>query len=277
MFFATVPFFFLCCPLFALDIPVRPAAYVTDRAALLSPAAKDRLESLLRQEELQSSNQVVVLTLPSLEGESIEDFSIHLAQQWKIGQKGKDNGVIFLIAKEDRQMRIEVGYGLEGVFPDSVAGAIIRNIVTPRFRAGQFEEGILAGTQAILEVIHGEFKNESGPSAEEDPLLPILKFIAFAAALLFLLDLGRYGRYRFFHRLYENRYVFLEWFIRFSILLALFGGILRLMYYLLLSSRGGYYGSRSGYGSFSGGSSGSGDFGGGGGGGFGGGGASGSW
>ena len=273
----TFIFFLSCQTLWALEVPSRPEGYVTDLAGLLSPAAKARLETLLHQQEIQTSNQVVILTLPTLAGDSLEDFSIRLAEKWKIGQKGKDNGIIFLISKEDRQMRIEVGYGLEGVLPDSLAGAIIRNIVVPRFRAGQFEEGVLMGTQAILEAIRGEFKNENPGGTAEDPLLPLFKWIAVAAGLVFLLDSTRYGQYRIFHRAYNERYSFLEWFIRFSILLAVLGGIFRLIFYAMLSSRGGYYGNRSGYSSFPGGSSDGGGFGGGGGGGFGGGGASGSW
>ena len=264
----------------ALDVPARPDGYVTDRAGLLSRGVKSQLEALLHEHELQTSNQVLIVILPTLAGGSIEDFSIRLAEKWKPGQKGKDNGIIFLVAKEDRQMRIEVGYGLEPVLPDSVAGAIIRNIVVPRFRAGRFEEGVVAGTQAILEAIRGEFKNENPQEADDAALgelgRTLIKIFFLTGFLLFCLDLLRYGQYTFVHRLYQERYAFMEWFIRFSILLMVFGGILKLIYYMLLTSRGGYYGSRSGYSSFPGGSSGGG-FGGGGGGGFGGGGASGSW
>ena len=196
--------------LLALEVPDHPQGYVTDLAGLLSPEAKAQLETLLRQQEIQTSNQIVILTLPALAGDSIEDFSIRLAEKWKIGQKGKDNGIIFLIAKEEHQMRIEVGYGLEGVLPDSLAAAIIRNIVVPRFKAGEFEAGILTGTQAILEAIRGEFEDENAEMPAGDPLLPLFKFIGTAAALLFFLDSVRFGQYRIFHRAYSERYAFLE-------------------------------------------------------------------
>src|SRR3989338_2699027 len=101
-------------PLFALEIPERPAGYVTDEAGLLSPPVRQRLEYRLADYERKTTNQVVVAAFPSLEGESLEDFSIRLAEKWKIGQAGRDNGAIFLIFKADRKMRIEVGYGLEG-------------------------------------------------------------------------------------------------------------------------------------------------------------------
>jgi uncharacterized protein len=142
----------------ALEVPSRPDGYVTDRAGLLSPPAKAGLETALRGFEAKTSNQVVVATFPSLEGDSLEDFSMRLAEAWKAGQKNKDNGVIFLIFKNDRKMRIEVGYGLEGVLPDALAGQIISQVVAPYFRKGDYSGGILAGTDAIMKATQGEFK-----------------------------------------------------------------------------------------------------------------------
>lgn len=152
-------FLFLTVPaLSALEVPKRPQGYVNDWADLLSPPARAKIEDQLRAFEETTSNQVVVVTLPSLQGDSLEDFSIRLAEAWKIGQKGKDNGVIFLIFRDDRKMRIEVGYGLEGVLPDIVAGRIIREIVAPYFRKGDFPRGINAGVDAIIQAIKGEFE-----------------------------------------------------------------------------------------------------------------------
>ena len=144
--------------LFALQVPPRADGYVTDRAGLLSPAAREKLETVLRAFEEKTSNQVVVATFPSLEGDSLEDFSIRLAEAWKAGQKRKDNGVIFLIFKNDRKIRIEVGYGLEGVLTDALSGQIIRQVVAPYFRKEDYSGGILAGTDAIMKATQGEFK-----------------------------------------------------------------------------------------------------------------------
>ncbi|HNX68103.1 MAG TPA: TPM domain-containing protein [Candidatus Omnitrophota bacterium] len=179
----TVGFFSIFLLLFlpvvsALQIPRSPDGYVTDKAGLLSPAARARLEETLKTFEDQTSNQVVVATFPSLEGASLEDFSIHLAEAWKAGQKGRDNGVIFLIFKNDRKIRIEVGYGLEGVLTDATSGQIIRGVVAPYFRKNDYEGGILAGTNAIMQATQGEFKGV--PSKESG---------AGAAKILFLLCL----------------------------------------------------------------------------------------
>ena len=152
--------------LFALEVPKRAEGYVTDRAGILSYPVRAHLEDTLRAYEEKTSNQVVVVTLPSLEGNSIEDFSIRLAQAWRVGQKGRDNGVIFLIFKNDRKIRIEVGYGLEGVLPDALGGQIIRDVVAPYFRKGDYSGGIVAGTDAIMAATQGEFKGVSNKGRE---------------------------------------------------------------------------------------------------------------
>lgn len=144
--------------LFALQVPPRADGYVTDRAGLLSPAARTNLETTLQAFETKTSNQVVVATFPSLEGDSLEDFSIRLAEAWKAGQKRRDNGVILLIFKNDRKIRIEVGYGLEGVLTDALSGQIISGVIAPYFRRGDYEAGIMAGTVAIMKATQGEFK-----------------------------------------------------------------------------------------------------------------------
>ncbi len=151
---------FLCSPsllLAKLSVPEKPAGYVTDTASLLSSSARQNLEILLETFEKETSNQIEVAIFPSLEGEVLEDFSIRLAEKWKIGQAGKDNGVIFLIFPNDRKMRIEVGYGLEGVLPDALAGSIIRDVVAPHFKASNFDGGVTAGVQAIIQATKGEF------------------------------------------------------------------------------------------------------------------------
>jgi uncharacterized protein len=135
---------------------------------VLSPAERDRLEQKLAQREKQSSNQVVVAIFRSLEGESLEDFSIRLAQSWRIGQKGLDNGAILLVFLDDRKMRIEVGYGLEPTLTDAIASSIIRNDIAPRFREGRIADGIAAGLDAIDRVIAGTYQARA-PTAKAEP------------------------------------------------------------------------------------------------------------
>ncbi len=265
-------------PVLALDIPKRPDGYVTDSAGLLSGAAKEKLENVLHSYELKTTNQVVVATFPGLGGESLEDFSIRLAETWKIGQKGRDNGILFLIFKNDRKMRIEVGYGLEGVLPDALAGRIISEIVAPYFRRGEYETGILAGVQAILQAAAGEFRSNSdqGLTQSELEALKAQRKILFCGvlaviAIISLVDFSRYQGYRWGHQNYPHRYDFLEWWFRFAVLCFLLNFIFQMLFRLAVYSRGNYYGNRSGWGG-----GGLGGFSGGGGG-FGGGGASGSW
>ncbi len=129
---------------------------VNDYAGLMPPERARALEDRLARFEQETGHQVAVLTIPSLQGEPLEDFSIKVAENWKIGQKGFDNGVILLIARDDRKIRIEVGYGLEGVLPDAIASRIIREIIIPRFRANDYPGGIEAGIDAILKVTRGE-------------------------------------------------------------------------------------------------------------------------
>jgi uncharacterized protein len=166
----------------ALQVPPRADGYVTDRAGLLSPAARENLETVLRAFEEKTSNQVVVATFPSLEGDSLEDFSMRLAEAWKAGQKRKDNGVIFLVFKNDRKMRIEVGYGLEGVLTDALSGQIISQVAAPYFRKGDYSGGILAGTGAIMKATQGEFK---GLPQEESSNVALKWLFIFGVFALF--------------------------------------------------------------------------------------------
>jgi uncharacterized protein len=142
-------------PTFALDVPPLRAR-VTDLAGMLPPGSAQTLEERLAGFERETGHQIAVLTIPSLEGDAIEDFGIRVADAWKIGQKGFDNGAILIIAQKERKLRIEVGYGLEGVLPDAIASRIIREVIVPRFRDGDFSGGIVAGVNAILQVTKGE-------------------------------------------------------------------------------------------------------------------------
>ena len=131
---------------------------ITDKADLLSANEKQDLENIIKEYEKGASNQIAVCVIKTLEGDSLEDFSIRLAEKWKIGQKGKDNGVIILIVKDDRKIRIEVGYGLEGVLPDGLCGDIIRNEIGPNFKSEKYFEGLKKGLEAVIKATKGEYK-----------------------------------------------------------------------------------------------------------------------
>jgi len=136
--------------------------YVNDYASMMSAGTRAKLERELQAFDLSDSTQVAVLTIESLDGDALEDFSIRVVDQWKIGRKGKDNGVLFLAVKNDRKLRIEVGRGLEHVLTDLAAGRIIDRVVAPLFKAGRFDEGFEAGVLAIIQTTRGEYKPEAG-------------------------------------------------------------------------------------------------------------------
>lgn len=141
----------------SLDVPFL-AGRVNDTANMLSPKTINALEALLKAHEDSTSNQVVVLTMPSLQGEPLEEYSIKVVDTWKLGRKDKDNGVLLLVVRDDRKVRIEVGNGLEGDLPDITCGQIIRHEIVPRFRNSDYEGGIRAGVNAILGAINGSYK-----------------------------------------------------------------------------------------------------------------------
>ena len=145
----------------ALDVPENPQGRITDFTSTLSLNEISFLDQKLADFEKQTTNQIAVLMIPSLEGDNLEDYSIRLADEWKIGQKGKDNGVILLIVKNDRKLRIEVGYGLEAQLPDSLAGSVIRNDIVPYFEKGNFYEGINHGINEIIKAISPGFSLET--------------------------------------------------------------------------------------------------------------------
>jgi uncharacterized protein len=133
---------------------------VTDLTGTLTRSDIDELNARLAQFERETSNQIVVVIVPSLEGGSIEDYTLRVAEKNKVGKKGKDNGVLLVVAKDDHRIRIEVGYGLEGVLTDALSDQIIRRIITPRFRQNDYAGGIAAGVDAIMSATKGEFKGE---------------------------------------------------------------------------------------------------------------------
>ncbi|MFZ1414881.1 MAG: TPM domain-containing protein [Defluviicoccus sp.] len=167
----------------ALDFP-QLTGRVVDGAALLTEAERASLEQALKAHEEATTNQVVVVTLPSLHGVPIEDYGYQLGRHWQIGQKGKNNGALLIVAPAERAMRIEVGYGLEGVLTDAVSRIIIETIIVPAFRSGQMGPGIVAGTGAILKTLTGDAPDAPAAAKRieerQDEASPLALFLMFA-------------------------------------------------------------------------------------------------
>jgi len=140
--------------LYAADIPYLTGR-ITDNAQLLSPDARELLTERMKAHEELTGNQIAVLTIPTIGDESIEAYASEVFTSWKLGQKGKDNGILIVVVPNDRRMRIEVGYGLEGEITDGMAGQIIRTEMTPKFQAGDFDGGIAGGVGAVIEILEG--------------------------------------------------------------------------------------------------------------------------
>jgi len=156
---------------------------IVDAAGLMTPPARERLEARLKAHEDKTSDQIVVTTVPSLQGASIEDFANQLFRHWKLGQQKTNNGVLLLVAPNERKLRIEVGYGLEATLTDAVAKMIIQAAITPKFKSGDFAGGIEAGVDAILSTLQGDgewqerVKLRSAPDAGYDPMTLVLLVI----------------------------------------------------------------------------------------------------
>lgn len=146
-----------------LPVPELWGIRVHDEAKVLSPVFVNQLEQQLKQFEDSTSNQIAILIVPSLQGEVIEEYTLKVLKDWKLGTEKNDNGVLLFIAINDRKARIEVGYGLEGPLPDAIASQIIRNELAPYFRQDNYEGGVQAATNAILKAIAGEYHADSTP------------------------------------------------------------------------------------------------------------------
>jgi uncharacterized protein len=249
-------FFFLTLPSilsFAAtpEPPSTPPNYVVDLAGIIRDDVEAQLNAYLRELEQKTTAQVVVLTIRSLDGEDISGFSLRMAEKWKLGQKGKDNGVLITVAVQDRKYRFETGYGLEGILPDSLVGSIGRQYLVPYFRKGDYSTGIFYATLEVVRIISAnegvEITGMRGVKVKGKRLKGIGLFDAIIKLAVF------------------------------AVVIFLFIKHPRLLLLLLMlsSSSGGKRSGWSGGGGFGGG--GFGGFGGGGGGGFGGGGASGRW
>jgi uncharacterized protein len=152
----TIFFFFLAVVPFshAVRVPDKPPNYVVDLAGIIDGSAELKLNQYLREVEQKTTAQIVILTVSNLEGQPIEEFSIQVAHdKWKLGQKGKDNGILLTVAVKERKYRLEVGYGLEGLIPDSLAGSIGRQYLVPFFKKGEYSNGIYAAALALANII----------------------------------------------------------------------------------------------------------------------------
>jgi uncharacterized protein len=269
----------LCWAFAALaDVAVPPlSGRVVDQTATLSSGDVASLTQTLKALEARKGSQVAVLIVPTTAPETIEQYSIRVAEAWMIGRKKIDDGALLVVAKNDRKLRIEVGYGLEGALNDVTAKRIIDEIITPKFRNGDFASGISAGVDRIIGVIDGEPlpapapRQSSGSSHDFDPFNPFVLFAIFVVGAILRTTLGR-----LIGSVATGGVVgALAWFIAGSLAASLIIGVIAFIFTMFGDSIASSSGGGSGNWSGSGGSSDSGSSGGGGG--FGGGGSSGSW
>jgi len=263
------------------QVPVPPlTGHVTDQTATLTTEQQAALEQTLQTFEARKGSQLAVLIVPSSEPETIEQYSLRVAEQWKLGRKKVDDGAILVIAKNDRTLRIEVGYGLEGALNDATSKRIISEIILPRFKQGDFYGGISAGVAQMVRVVDGEPLPQ--PQATPDgnsngQLFPVLLLLALVLGTVLRTVLGRLPG----ALAPGGAVALIAWLVAGAAVVALAAGGIAFLFTLLTGGMGGrgagghylggYYGG-IGRGSFGGG----GGFRGGGGG-FGGGGASGRW
>jgi uncharacterized protein len=261
------------------QVAVPPVARVTDQTGTLRAEQKAALERMLEAFEARKGSQIAVLMVPTTGGEAIEQYALRVAEAWKLGRKGVDDGALLVVAKDDRAMRIEVGYGLEGALNDATAKRIIAELITPRFREGDFFGGISAGVDRMIKVIDGEPLPAPARSAPQVDggvfqFLPIVLIAAMVVGGVLRAILGRaLGAFAT-----GGAVGFLAWVLAGTLFVGVIAGVLAFFFTLV----GGGFGGGRRYGGFPGGwggggmRTGGGGFGGGGGG-FGGGGASGRW
>jgi uncharacterized protein len=270
----------------AQDVAVPPLrAHVTDLTGTLSAAQTDELERTLAAFEARKGSQIAVLIVPTTKPETIEQYSIRVVEAWKLGRKGVDDGALLLVATDDRTLRIEVGYGLEGALSDLVSNRIVEDLIVPRFKQGDFFGGVRAGVEAMIKVVDGEPLPEPQRAPARDKSARSLETLLVAGFVL-VFGIGGVLR-RMIGRLPASALVggvagLLGWAVIASLTVGILLGLLAFGLSMLLGAAGGFPPGRIGRGGWgAGGWSGGGGFRsggwGGGGGGFGGGGASGRW
>ncbi|CAE6802925.1 hypothetical protein R69927_04930 [Paraburkholderia domus] len=254
-------------------------ARVTDETATLTSEQRSTLEQTLQAFEAKKGSQISVLIVPTTQPETIEQYSLRVVEQWKLGRKRVDDGVLLIIAKDDRTLRIEVGYGLEGALTDATSSRIINEAIVPRFQQGDFYGGVTAGVDGIMHVVDGKplpspEQHAGGASGQLARYLPILFVLTMVAGGVFRVVLGRLPG----SVVTGGAVAVVAWLLSGTLLIAVVAGAIALAFTLLGSGLGAYAGGRAIGGQ-------SGRFGSGsgrtifrgGGGGFGGGGASGRW
>ncbi|GAB4178910.1 MAG: TPM domain-containing protein [Terrimicrobiaceae bacterium] len=173
-------------PVSAQESPSKPATYVVDQAGVIPADAESRLEQKLAAFDKETSTQVLVATFPKVpEGFVMEDFTQRTAESWGVGRKDVSNGAVLFLFPEDRQLRIEVGYGLEGALPDITASQIIQNEIVPALRGGDLPGGLERGVEAILAATRGEYQGQ--PTATAEPMGAGIIILAFVILLLFVI------------------------------------------------------------------------------------------
>ena len=175
-------FFFAFCFLSFSKVLLQPSGFLNDYAGILNPSQKSEIESYLRKIEKETTNEIAVVILKSLNGRNLEEYANEIFNSWGIGKKGKDNGVLILISMRERKIRIEVGYGLEPYLTDATCGRIIRKVMAPNFRKGDFYKGIMEAIKTIEKITKGE--KVSGLE-EENPLPPPFFFLLWFGFLIF--------------------------------------------------------------------------------------------
>ncbi len=171
----------------AQDLPSEPVGMVNDFADIIGAADQQRLETKLRNYRDSTTNVIAIATLPDLQGYSIEEIGTTLFNDWRMWHEERYNGVLILIAPNERKMRIEVGYGLEGAIPDVMAGRIIRNVLTPAFREGDYAGGLDRATSIMIELAQGEYEGDlsRARSSEEDDFVSGIIFMLFVIFVIY--------------------------------------------------------------------------------------------
>jgi uncharacterized protein len=164
---------------FAYTSPGSPTGFINDFAKVLSPSVVQQLESELIQLQKETSTEISVVTVPTIGDDYIENYSIQLAEEWGIGSEKHRNGILLLLATQDRKLRIEVGYGLEGALPDSVADRIIRNEMVPQLKAGSFDGAVQAGVSKIIAATKGEYSDATSGKKSNDVFAVVFFFLIF--------------------------------------------------------------------------------------------------
>jgi uncharacterized protein len=258
-----------------VEVPVF-SAHVVDLTQTLSASQQSALEEKLRNYQETKGSQIAVLLVPTTQPEAIEQYAIRVADEWKVGRKNIDDGILVLIAKDDRKMRIEVGYGLEGAVTDLYAKRIISEIMTPYFKQGDFAGGLDAATNQLISLIDGEPlpapTKQHGNADQLEGMMPLLLFGGLISGMMLR---GVFGTF-FGSALNGGLIGTIVFFVGLSIVGAGVLGVIAFFFTIMMGNRGvngyGVYPTSGGFGGSLGGG-----FGGGMGGGFGGGGASGSW